>query len=127
MKKIQDNRINPIFAVLVAYMLGYFLVNDLNLRYIYVYLLLGVMLLIGIFMDGVIRPRMKIRDILFEIKQRLSPMKLCFLFLSAVIAHRHTQSVAVQFPHGVFSLTNTNRAAVPLSISVHTLLTSHFI
>lgn len=86
MKKIQDNRINPIFAVLVAYMLGYFLVNDLNLRYIYVYLLLGVMLLIGIFMDGVIRPRMKIRDILFEIKQRLSPMKLCFLFLSAVIA-----------------------------------------
>ena len=85
MKKLLEKRTNPLFAVLVAFMLGYFLVNDLDLRYIYVYAVLGIILLVSFFLDGVIRPGMKLGEIVSGVLQRITPMKACFLFMVLVV------------------------------------------
>lgn len=84
-KKLLDKRLNPMFAVLMVFLLGFFLVNDLGLRYIVVYALLVLVLAAGIFMAGIYRPGMKLGETLGGIWKRVTPMKACYIFMAAVV------------------------------------------
>lgn len=84
MKKLLEKRTNPLFAVLVIFLLGFFLINDLDIRYIYIYVLLGIVFVAGILMAGIWHPGMKLKQTLREIWGRITPIKACFLFLVAV-------------------------------------------
>lgn len=85
MKKLLEKKTNPLFTVLVIFLLGYFLICDLDIRYIYVYMLLGVFLGVNIITAGIWRPGVKLGTALQTIWNRVTPIKVCFFFLVAVV------------------------------------------
>ncbi len=84
-KKMFDQKVNPLFTILVVFMLGFFLVNDLDLRYIYIYAVLCILFVLGIVSAGIYRPGMKLRESIRIVTQHITPIKLCCIFLTLVI------------------------------------------
>ncbi|MBR4289530.1 MAG: O-antigen ligase family protein [Oscillospiraceae bacterium] len=85
MKRMLEKKKNPLFAVLITFLLGYFLICDLDIRYIYIYALLGVFLCINIFTAGIWRPGVKLGTTLRTIWNRVTPIKMCFFFIVTLI------------------------------------------
>lgn len=109
MKKLWERKTNPLFAVMVAFLLGFFLIADLDIRYIYMYALLGVLLVFGILLAGIWRPGMKLKDAIFGIWKKVTPIKACFLLIVAVVS--------------VYSLLpNSNRTHLTISLLISMLM-----
>ena len=86
MKKLLEKKINPLFAVLVVFLLGFFLLGDFDIRYIYAYAVLGVLLVVGVVLSGVWRPGKGLKQTAQAIWNKVTPLKACFLFLAFVTA-----------------------------------------
>lgn len=85
MKKNPEKKINPLFAVLMIFMLGYFLICDLDIRYIYIYAILGFFLMLNIVTSGIWRSGVKIKEAVATTWQRITPIKAWFFFQVAVV------------------------------------------
>ncbi len=86
--KIQNP--NKIFSVMIAFLLSYFLFNDIGIRYIFGYAVLGVLLLVAV--------------IITKFKIYLSNIKVLYLLMVAVVTV-FSILPGSNFNHQVFSLT----------------------
>lgn len=115
MNNYQHKKGNPLFAVLIVFLLGFFLINDLGIRYIYAYALLGVVFVVGILVSGIWRPGKKLRQTCVEVWNRITPIKGCFLLLV-------TATTVLSFlPHA-----NIGHLVISLTISM-LVFTAYFV
>lgn len=115
MKNNQEKKVNPLFAVLIVFLLGFFLINDLGIRYIFAYALLGVVFVAGILVSGIWRPGKKLTQTFTELWNRMTPIKGCFLFLV-------TATTVLSFlPHA-----NIGHLVISLTISM-LVFTAYFV